>query len=213
MISLDTPPAYFLTKFILTVTVATAAISCDSSRSAPKSQATPSSTAPGLAPASQPATSHWTQNQRLRLLMAEFNKQTPGWPAGRPSEPEAPAAATQPYQFDEIAVLANALARSADNLPAVTSTIPMSDADRAGFLAEARTLRNQAIELKAAANHRNVAQMQQQMDGINSTCISCHSRYREFSGQLNRIQASATIHLAPLSPRSLADQFGPDLHS
>jgi hypothetical protein len=117
-------------------------------------------------------------------------KRNPTWPAGLPQEPEAPAAATQPGQFEEIAVLANALVGAADELPAATGHIAMSKADRAGFLAQARTLREQAASLQAAANRRSIEQMQREMDGINATCIACHSRYRDFSGQLNRTQAS-----------------------
>jgi hypothetical protein len=121
--------------------------------------------------------------------MAELSKRNPIWPAGLPQEPEDPAAATQPNQFEEIAALANSLGEAADHLPGVAGRIAMSAADRAGFLAEARTLREQAAELQAAANRRSIEQMQRTMEGINSTCISCHSRYRDFSGQLNRTQA------------------------
>ena len=61
----------------------------------------------------------------------------------------------------------------------------MNDADRAGFEAEALTLRAQALRLRDAASGHKVEQMQRVLDGINSTCISCHSRYRDFSGQLD----------------------------
>ena len=58
---------------------------------------------------------HWMGDQRLRTLMAELKKRNPAWPSGLPQEPESPAAATQPYEFDEIAVLANQLADAADH--------------------------------------------------------------------------------------------------
>jgi hypothetical protein len=38
---------------------------------------------------------------------------------------------------------------------------------------------------------RKVEQMQQSLDALNATCISCHSRHRDFSGQLNMKQLSA----------------------
>lgn len=135
---------------------------------------------------------HSIQDKRLRALMAELLKRNPAWPAGVPQEPESPAAATQPYQFDEIAVLANQLADAADHIPGVTEHLTMSDADRAGFLAAARTLHEQATQLQAAANRRSIEQMQRQMDGVNATCISCHSRYRDFSGNYFQPQASAS---------------------
>jgi len=164
--------------------VSMAVVSCKSPETIRESPAASSRRA-ATSPASQPSSgSHWIQDQRLRLLMAELSKQNPSWRAGRPQEPENPAAATQPYQFDEIAVFANALAEAADHLPSVTGHIPLSPTDRAGFLAEARTLHEQAVQLQSAANHRNIEQMQLQMDRINSSCISCHSHYRDFAGQL-----------------------------
>lgn len=173
-----------LAAIAIAISAATAGVACSSSSDPPASQSA------AAAPASQPISGHWVQDQRLRLLMAELSRQNPNWPAGLPQEPEDAAAATQPEQFDEIADLANALAESADHLPAVATHVQMSDADRGGFLAEARALRVQAVELQAAANRRSIEQMQRQIDGINSTCVSCHSRYRDFSGQLNRTQAS-----------------------
>jgi hypothetical protein len=173
----------------LAISVATAAVSC-SSRPDVLASAHATSRPAASAPASEPIGSHWFQDQHLRQLMAELTKQKPNWPAGLPQEPEDPAAATQPDQFDEIAVLANALGKAADRLPAVTSHIPMSQADRVGFLAQARTLHEQAAQLQAAANRRSIEQMQRQIESINTTCISCHSRYRDFSGQLDPTQAS-----------------------
>ena len=173
----------------LAVALAWATPGCDAPRTAPASQPVLSAPATRGA-AGGPTVGHWAQDPRLRTLMAELNQQNPTWPDGRPRESESPAAATRAYQFDEMAVLAGALAKAADDIPAATSHVPMNEADRAGFLAEARTLRVQAVELRAAAGRRNVVQMQQQMDGINATCISCHSRYRDFAGLLNRVQAS-----------------------
>ena len=173
------------------VSAATAGISCSSPSIGPALQPqTVQTESVTSAPTSQPMTAHWIQDQRLRALMTELNKHNPAWPAGLPQEPESPAASTQPYEFDEIAALANALADEADHLPAIVGQVTMSQADRAGFLAEARTLHEQATALQSAANRRSIEQMQRQMDGINATCVSCHSRYRDFSGLLNRTQAS-----------------------
>ena len=189
-----------LVAIAIAISAATAAVSCislpDDIIPSPRATSAPATSAPAKsapaasAPASQPIGGHWIQDQRLRLLMAELSKQNPTWPAGLPQEPEGPAATTRPYQFDEIAVLANALGEAADRLPNVTGRIPKSQTDRAGFLAQARTLHEQAAQLQAAANRRSIEQMQRQMDGINASCISCHSRYRDFSGPLNRTQAS-----------------------
>lgn len=96
-----------------------------------------------------------------------------------------------PEDFDTVALLASDLMTSADEIPDRAKAIPMQDADRAGFVAEARTLRVQAQGLRDAARQQRIEQMQRQMDAINATCISCHSRYRDFAGQLNTAQTSA----------------------
>ncbi len=141
--------------------------------------------------ASQPLGAHWIQDQRLRTVMSELSKRNPNWPAGLAQDPETPGEA-KPSQFNEVASLAGTLASAADRLPELAGVIKMSEADRRGFLAEAHTLRDQAVRLQDAAHERRTEQMQLQMDLINSTCISCHSRYRDFSGQLNTPKASAS---------------------
>ncbi len=89
-----------------------------------------------------------------------------------------------------MATLADALMRAADQLPEVAGKIKMNEADRRGFLAEAQVLREQAERLRDAARQRRIEQMQIHMASLNSTCISCHSRYRDFAGQLHTPQAS-----------------------
>ena len=66
----------------------------------------------------------------------------------------------------------------------------MSVADRGGFNAEAQTLHDQATALRNAARANQVEPLQGMLDGINSTCIACHSRYRDISGDLNTHNAS-----------------------
>jgi hypothetical protein len=153
---------------------------------------TPSAPAAAVnAAASQALGAHWIQDQRLRVVMAQLSSRNPSWPAGLPQEPESPGQG-KPEQFDEVASLATALESAADRLPEVGAAIKMTEADRRGFLAEAQTLRDQASRLQDAAQKRRIEEMQNQMNFINSTCISCHSRYRDFSGQLNTPKASAS---------------------
>jgi hypothetical protein len=82
------------------------------------------------------------------------------------------------------AKLADGLAAAAERIPSSVTTASMSEADRAGFQAEADTLRDQALRLGQAARTNQVEHMQESLDAISATCISCHSRYRDFSGQL-----------------------------
>jgi cytochrome c556 len=69
----------------------------------------------------------------------------------------------------------------------------MQEADRAGFTAEAHTLRDQANRLRDAARQQRLPQMRRDLDSIHATCLSCHNRYRDFSGQLNTTQTSLPL--------------------
>jgi cytochrome c556 len=69
--------------------------------------------------------------------------------------------------------------------------------DRGGFLAEAKVLHDQAQRLAVAARLHRIEQMQLHMTSINSTCISCHSRYRDFSGQLDSSYAVSSMGSQP----------------
>lgn len=167
---------------------------------APSAPTTPQATSPAARPTSQPMNAHWVQDQRLRLVMAELAKRNPNWPKSIPQEPESPAKG-KPEDFAEVAALSESLMQAADRLPDVAGGIKMGEADRRGFLAEAQVLHDQAERLRDAARQQLIEQMQIQMTSINSTCISCHSRYRDFSGQLNGPRAMRQENGAPASGR------------
>lgn len=136
-------------------------------------------------------TRHWVQDQRLRQIMAELSKSNPSWPKSLPQEPEQKTPDGAAEKFAEIESLADSLAQSSQHIPELATHLNMGEADRRGFVAEAQTLHDQATQLHDAAARHQVEQMQRTMDGINSTCISCHSRYRDFSGQLHPPRAAA----------------------
>jgi hypothetical protein len=165
----------------------TSIVSCKSGSTNAPERSTSSTKAP--APTTRP-TSHWVQDKRLRTLMAELSKRNPNWPASMPQEPESPQKARD-EDFNEVAREANGLMLAAEKLPDLTASLKMNEADREGFLAQARVLHDQARRLRDAARQRNVEQMQQDMIWLNSTCLSCHSRYRDFSGQLDSTRADS----------------------
>jgi soluble cytochrome b562 len=128
---------------------------------------------------------HWVQNQQLRSLMKSVQLKTlTNWPRQVPQDPEDPQLVNPDALMANAAILADGLADAAVRIPASVTNSKMSDADSAGFQAEANTLHRQALRLGEAAREKNVEHMQMSLDAINDTCISCHSRYRDFSGQL-----------------------------
>lgn len=138
---------------------------------------------------------HWVQNERLRDVMAQISQQAAKWPAGVPDDPEAAesreARAEAEQAFRDAAALADGLAAAARMIPRSVADHPMSGEDRRGFTAEAKRLRDQALQLRVAARERKVEGMQRALDGISSSCISCHSQYRDFTGELGDRKASA----------------------
>ena len=175
-------PASLKTLMLLIVsTISLLLISCGSSK-----QPTPEPAAPSVASPSR----HWIQDQRLRQVMASLSRSNPSWPKTLPQDPEAKSPPGNAADFDEVAALAASLADASTHIPDLAPTLKMSEADRSGFLVQAMTLHDQAQQLRDAARDRKIEQMQRTMDAINSTCISCHSRYRDFSGVLDSRRAA-----------------------
>ena len=169
----------------VSIFAAAALLSCKSGASDTTRTASP-------APTTQPMARHWVQDKRLREVMAQISQKNPNWPAGIPQEPESQQL-PKPEAFDEVAELANSLMLSAEQIPKVTANVKMNEADRDGFLAQARVLRDQAKRLRDSARHHKIEQMQEDMAWLNSTCLSCHSRYRDFSGQLDSTRVSLPL--------------------
>ena len=135
---------------------------------------------------------HWVQDERLRAVMAELSRQTAHWPAGVPDDPESAATDAQTESaFRDATALADGLARAAGDIPRSVADREMAPDVRRGFNAEARRLREQAVQLKQAARGRKVERMQKLLDGISSSCIYCHTQYRDFTGELGTRRAAA----------------------
>ena len=144
---------------------------------------------PGDAPARRPRP-HWVQDERLRGVMAELSRQSANWPAGLPDDPESDGGGAGDA-FRDAGRLADGLARAARDIPRAVAGREMDRETRRGFNSEARRLREQAQALGRAARGRRVERMQRLLDGISSSCVHCHSQYRDFSGELGAGRASA----------------------
>jgi cytochrome c556 len=128
---------------------------------------------------------HWVQNQQLRNLMKAMNTKTQAnWPRNVPQDPEDPRSDNLDQMMANAAALSDSLANTALLIPVSAKDSKMSEADSAGFQAEATTLHRQALRLGVAAKEKNIERMQISLDALGDTCISCHSRYRDFSGEL-----------------------------
>jgi cytochrome c556 len=82
-------------------------------------------------------------------------------------------------------MLADSLAIAAAQIPDAVDAKTLPEGVRSGFLSEARTLRNQAQQLKKDAQGKRAESMQRTLDSINATCLNCHSKYRDLTGNLD----------------------------
>ncbi len=133
---------------------------------------------------------HWMQGKRLEKVMGQIAGLRGAFPKGLPEDAESPEGQASRRALAEMASVANALAEAANTIPGTVENKPMSAADRRGFNAEAQTLHDQATALRNAARSNQIEPLQGMLDGINSTCIACHSRYRDISGDLSTHKAS-----------------------
>ena len=137
-------------------------------------------------------TQHWTQGERLKKVMEQIAGLHGAFPKGLPEDAESSAGLEARRTLSEAAAVADALADAAKTIPSAVENKPMSVTDRRGFVAEAGRLRDQAVLLRDAARVNHVEPLQGMLDNINATCIACHSRYRDISGELNTHKASTS---------------------
>lgn len=132
------------------------------------------------------STQHWIQNDDLYAVMKRLGAKTAdNWPSTLPDDPEvAVTPEMRERAFREGAALATALADSSREIPRSVATVPMSEADRTTFAGIANGLSDQARLLGQAARGRNVEGMQRHLDSVRSSCMSCHTRFKDISGEL-----------------------------
>ena len=95
-----------------------------------------------------------------------------------------PPGAAQPFQ--QARELAEGLARGADQIPLAVEHMNMTEVDRRSFLVQVDVLKEQARRLERSAAQSDREAMRRYLIALNETCLSCHDRFREFSGPMGR---------------------------
>ncbi len=122
---------------------------------------------------------HWVHDEQLRLVMGELaQRRLAIWP----QEIEETRLERRREAFDQAEVLAGRLKMAAERIPVAVAHIDMTEVDRRSFLAQVETLFEQADDLTAAALREDLGSMRVVLARIDSTCDSCHRRFRDFSG-------------------------------
>jgi cytochrome c556 len=84
----------------------------------------------------------------------------------------------------DLEVLAISLADTSQAIPDAVAGISMAEVDRIGFAAQAQTLHDQALRLAESAALEDFEAVREYLNAIESTCNSCHERFRDFAGPL-----------------------------
>lgn len=129
---------------------------------------------------------HWVQDDQLLRTMKQLGASTAEqWPSTLPDDPEAAVTSEDRDQaFENGAKLAISLADAAERIPDSIALRSLSQADRDAFVATAQTLAAQSKQLGKAAKKHRVEEMQRLLDATRATCISCHTRFKDVSGEL-----------------------------
>lgn len=128
------------------------------------------------------AQQHWIQSEPLESLMKRISSQQQSVQRGLPGDVESGSR----LDAAKMAELAMELSRSARIIPETVNLRHLSETDERAFVAEANALAQQAMELHNAAKDYQVEPMQRAMMAIQSTCLCCHSRFKELTGDLDQ---------------------------
>lgn len=141
---------------------------------------------PSGAPREPKQPGHWVHDERLRTLMAELSRAAAAdWPQEL-GDDAAARILDGGASFSEAVTHAGALADGARRITETAPLARLAEVDRRSFQAQAETLYDQAVRLKKAAEIRSQREMQSILADIDATCRSCHTRFRDVAGALDR---------------------------
>lgn len=124
-------------------------------------------------------TRHWIYDDQLQAAMRDIDHarlvagDAAGGDAADPSEEFLIASRSA----EQLAESANALIDSADRFN-------LGADDRKTFLELSRTMHDQALSAGRAARDRRTIDLRRHLDAVQATCISCHTRFRDFAAEL-----------------------------
>jgi hypothetical protein len=116
---------------------------------------------------------HAVQNEKLRELMGNLNRQVPEeW--GITMERER--------WLKDMERVAGEMAQSAGAIPTAMAGAKMEEGERQIFVSLAEKLKTQSLELQQLAQKKEIDQAERKLDGIIGTCNACHSAFRVLPG-------------------------------
>ena len=123
------------------------------------------------------------QDARLRGVMADLNREVcTCWPQDIEDDYAAANSARAGRALEDACWLAEGLANAASRIPDAIKHVELAEVDRQSFLAQAESLRRQALDLQDKACAGDIDRMRRILTSIRRTCRSCHDRFRSIPG-------------------------------
>lgn len=135
------------------------------------------------------ASGHWIYSADLRAIMGELDRKVrTAWPqemSGGETSGGGISSEERAKLLEHMAPLATELSAAARRIPDAVSRAKVTQADRSAIAALAGTLGEQADVLQTRIRENNLDEARRVLTDINTTCMSCHDRFRDLCGPMD----------------------------
>lgn len=133
-----------------------------------------------------PVAPHAVRSAELKHLMTEIDQRRwQSWPQEVEADYASARRARSERAFARAEELTTALMRAVDQIAQAADHAAMSKSDRRAFLAEVGVFREQLGRLEKVVVAHDADGMRRTLSEIDTTCNSCHERFRDVSGPLH----------------------------
>lgn len=133
----------------------------------------------------EPAARHAIHTAELERVMDEIDRyRRHRWPQEVEAELQSAKLAQSQRAFTRAGELTDSLATAATQITTALEGVELSEADRRAFLAKVDVFEDQISRLRRAVSEYDAERMNQVLREIDTTCTSCHERFRDVSGPL-----------------------------
>jgi len=145
------------------------------------------SAAPRAVEGMKPAARHAVHSAELERVMERIETfRRHSWPQEVEPELESAKLARSRRAFARAAELSESLAAAAKQVSGAITSVELGQADRRAFLAKVEVFAEQVDRLRQAVADHDAERMRRMLRAIDTTCTSCHERFRDVSGPMDR---------------------------
>jgi cytochrome c556 len=133
----------------------------------------------------KPVARHALHSAQLEAVMEDIERyRRQSWPQEVEAELDSAKLARSQRAFARASQLSERLATAAGQVARALEDVELSESDRRAFLAKVEVFKDQVDRLRQAVTEQDAADMRRAMREIDTTCTSCHERFRDVSGPL-----------------------------